>query len=34
VKAANVCLTSDLTPKLIDCGLAMYVPDAGDSHAG
>ena len=28
VKAANVCLSADLTPKLIDCGLAMLVPDA------
>jgi hypothetical protein len=34
VKAANVCLTADLSPKLIDCGLAMYVPDSGGSHEG
>ncbi|KAL1511220.1 hypothetical protein AB1Y20_006033 [Prymnesium parvum] len=27
VKAANVCLTAELTPQLIDCGLAKFVPD-------
>jgi len=27
VKSANVCLTAELTPQLIDCGLAKYVPD-------
>ena len=26
VKAANICLTADLSPQLIDCGLAKYVP--------
>ena len=27
VKSANVALMSDMTPKLIDCGLAKYTPD-------
>ena len=27
VKSANVALTLDLAPKLIDCGLAKYAPD-------
>ena len=27
VKAANVCLTASHVAKLIDCGLAMLVPD-------
>ena len=26
VKAANICLAADLSPQLIDCGLAKYVP--------
>ena len=26
VKAANICLHADLTPALIDCGLAKHVP--------
>jgi interleukin-1 receptor-associated kinase 4 len=34
LKAANVCLTADLSPKLIDCGLAMLVPESGTAHAG
>jgi serine/threonine protein kinase len=25
IKSANICLTEDLTPKLIDCGLAKFV---------
>jgi serine/threonine protein kinase len=27
VKAANICLTQALQPKLIDCGLAKFIPD-------
>ncbi len=27
VKSANIVLTADLRPKLIDCGLAKYVPE-------
>jgi serine/threonine protein kinase len=27
VKVANICLTQALTPKLIDCGLAKFIPD-------
>jgi interleukin-1 receptor-associated kinase 4 len=34
VKAANVCLTANLSPKLIDCGLAMLQPESGATHAG
>jgi interleukin-1 receptor-associated kinase 4 len=26
VKAANICLTQTLQPKLIDCGLAKFIP--------
>jgi hypothetical protein len=33
VKSANVALTLDLSPKLIDCGLARYAP-AGAAGAG
>lgn len=29
VKAANVALMADFTPKIIDCGLSKYVPDGG-----
>jgi serine/threonine protein kinase len=25
IKSANICLTEDLTPRLIDCGLAKFV---------
>jgi interleukin-1 receptor-associated kinase 4 len=28
VKAANICLTQTLQPKLIDCGLAKFIPTA------
>jgi len=27
IKAANIALTPDLVPKIIDCGLAKYVPE-------
>lgn len=27
VKSSNVVITSDLTPKLIDCGLSKYIPE-------
>ena len=30
VKSANVCLTSTLSPKLIDCGLAKFIPREGE----
>jgi serine/threonine protein kinase len=26
VKSANICLTASLSAKLIDCGLAMFIP--------
>jgi serine/threonine protein kinase len=29
MKSANVALMADYTPKIIDCGLSKYVPDAG-----
>lgn len=29
IKSANIALMADLTPKIIDCGLSKYVPDAG-----
>ena len=29
VKSANIGLTTDLTPKLLDCGLAKYIPAGG-----
>lgn len=29
MKSANIALMADLTPKIIDCGLSKYVPDAG-----
>ena len=31
VKSANICLTSTLQPKLIDCGLAKFIPE-GDAR--
>ena len=35
VKSANIVLTATLAPKLIDCGLAMYLPDGQpDESAG
>ena len=35
VKSANIVLTATLAPKLIDCGLAMYLPDGQpDGSAG
>ncbi|KAI2503227.1 serine/threonine kinase [Fragilaria crotonensis] len=27
IKSANICLADDFTPRLIDCGLAEFVPD-------
>ncbi|KAI2503197.1 serine/threonine kinase [Fragilaria crotonensis] len=27
IKSANICLADDFTPRLIDCGLAKFVPD-------
>eukprot|EP00462_Mataza_sp_D1_P009865 CAMPEP_0175155666 /NCGR_PEP_ID=MMETSP0087-20121206/21125_1 /TAXON_ID=136419 /ORGANISM="Unknown Unknown, Strain D1" /LENGTH=472 /DNA_ID=CAMNT_0016442893 /DNA_START=52 /DNA_END=1468 /DNA_ORIENTATION=- len=34
IKAANICLTQTLQPKLIDCGLAKFIPDANEgAHA-
>ncbi|KAI2492673.1 serine/threonine kinase [Fragilaria crotonensis] len=27
IKSANICLAEDFTPRLIDCGLAKFVPD-------
>ena len=33
VKAANICLTASLSPKLIDCGLARFIPDGDDRVA-
>ena len=29
VKSANICLTATLEAKLIDCGLAKFMPAAG-----
>ena len=35
IKSGNICLTQDYTAKLIDCGLAKFVPDnAGDGLQG
>jgi len=36
IKAANIALTNGLVPKIIDCGLAKYVPehDANSSKVG
>ncbi|KAI2494513.1 serine/threonine kinase [Fragilaria crotonensis] len=31
IKSANICLADDLTPRLIDCGLATFVPDDNSS---
>ena len=33
VKSANIVLTESLEAKLIDCGLAKYIPDDGDPHS-
>ena len=27
IKSADICLAEDFTARLIDCGLAMFVPD-------
>ena len=35
IKSGNICLTQDYTAKLIDCGLAKFVPDSsGDAIQG
>ena len=35
IKSGNICLTQDYTAKLIDCGLAKFVPDSvGDRVQG
>ncbi|KAI2500629.1 serine/threonine kinase [Fragilaria crotonensis] len=31
IKSANICLTEDFTPKLIDCGLAKFAKDKHDA---
>ncbi|KAI2499332.1 serine/threonine kinase [Fragilaria crotonensis] len=31
IKSANICVADDLTPRLIDCGQAEYVPDESSS---
>ena len=33
VKAANICLSADLSPQIIDCGLAKYVQDDQEAAA-
>ena len=33
VKSANIVLTESLEAKLIDCGLAKYIPNDGGSHS-
>ena len=33
VKSANICLTASLEPKLIDCGLARFIPEGDDRIA-
>ena len=33
VKSANICLTSSLAPKLIDCGLARFIPEGDERVA-
>ena len=33
VKSTNIVLTESLDAKLIDCGLAKYIPDDGDPHS-
>jgi serine/threonine protein kinase len=32
VKSANICLTASLNPKLIDCGLAKFIPSDGEAN--
>mmetsp|Transcript_9156 Transcript_9156/g.13804 ORF Transcript_9156/g.13804 Transcript_9156/m.13804 type:complete len:890 (-) Transcript_9156:83-2752(-) len=34
IKAANIALTSGLTPKIIDCGLAKYMPEKETNMKG